>query len=146
MHQVIHFQQIEHNSEDYFQSVKLRQEILRTPLGLAFTKDDLKSEALQIHIVGKSEKQIVCTASIMLFQKYCKIRQVAVQQNLQKTGIGEQLMTFCEEYIQQLNIAQIEVHARLSVADFYKKIGYTQVGEEFTEVNLLHIKMVKCLV
>lgn len=145
MLQDIHFQRIEHNSEDYFQSVRLRQEILRTPLGLVFTKDDLTSEALQIHIVGKSANRIVCTASILIFQQHCKIRQVAVQQNLQKTGIGYQLMTFCERYIQQLNIAQIELHARLSIADFYRKMGYTEIGDGFIEVNLPHIKMVKYL-
>ena len=41
---------IEHESEDFIEAVGLRYEILRRPLGLDFTDDELKSESKSFHI------------------------------------------------------------------------------------------------
>ena len=41
---------IKYGSSEYFDSVRLREKILRKPLGLAFTKDFLQQDKTQFHI------------------------------------------------------------------------------------------------
>lgn len=141
----LEFHIIQHNSAEYHQAISLRQAILRTPLGLVYGLEDLALEVDQIHIIGKIEQEILCSASIQKFEDFCKIRQVAVKNDLQKSGMGTLLMNFCEQYIKRLGFKRIELHARMSVINFYIKNGYSPIGEEFLEINIPHQKMQKWL-
>jgi predicted GNAT family N-acyltransferase len=142
---MIQFHLIEHNSQEYHEALILRYIILRKPLDLNYNLQDIDDEKNQVHIVGKYEQRIICSASIICFKGYCKIRQVAVLPEMQKKGIGKQLIQFCEKYIHSNGHCRVELHSRLSVYDFYQKNGYKKYGEVFHEVNLPHIKMIKFL-
>ena len=37
------------------------------------------------------------------------------------------------------------MHARMTAVGFYAKLGYTRVGDGFTEVGIPHVKMEKRL-
>lgn len=141
----MHFQIIQHNSPLYQKAVALRQDILRTPLGLCFLSSELEAECHQIHIVGLLDKDVVCCASLVTQQDICKVRQVAVKASQQHLGIGTKLMQFCEQEAKNLGFKRIELHARLSALNFYLKLDYNITGEEFIEVNLPHRKMYKNL-
>ena len=141
----MHFQIIQHNSPLYQKAVALRQDILRTPLGLCFLNSELESECHQLHIVGCLDEDVVCCASLMPQQDFCKVRQVAVKANQQHLGIGTKLMQFCEQEAKNLGFKRIELHARLSALNFYLKQNYIIQGEVFIEVNLPHRKMYKNL-
>ena len=143
MSNTLDFNVIQHNTPEYHEAIILRQAILRTPLGLTYSQQEQDDESEQIHVIGKIGKKIVCSASIMMFEGYCKIRQVAVTQDRQQSGIGTQLMNYCEKYIQQQGYQRIELNARSSVLNFYLKNGYSPIGEEFMEINLPHQKMQK---
>ena len=51
--------QIYHGSKEYQQMVQLRMEILRKPLGLSFTKEELAKEANDILIAAFDEDEIL---------------------------------------------------------------------------------------
>ena len=142
----LHFQQVEYNSPLYLELLPLREQVLRTPLGLFYSKDDIAAEEDQIQLVAFSEKTPV--GSLLIISKpdsVAKIRQVAVFDGFRGHGIGRNLMIHAEEYCKAHSYKKITMHARVSVRDFYLKLGYKQLGSVFTEVGIDHMVMEKAL-
>jgi len=141
----INFKIVDHVSKDYELVVALRQEILRTPLGLVFKKEELEREKSNIQVAGFIEKNVVATASLAKEQLSYRMRLVAVKESLQGLGVGSKLIDFCEDYARKAGITSIYCHARNHAISFYTKKGYLPEGQNFTEVGIMHIKMRKIL-
>ncbi len=141
----IDFRVIRYGSEEYAQALALRDEVLRKPLGLSFTAEQLAQEGEQIHIGGFLGEELCATAALVPEGSEVKMRQVAIREDLQSKGIGSQLMDFCEEVARGKGYASITCHARESAVPFYLKNGYVVEGEPFVEVGIPHRKMRKLL-
>ena len=140
----IEIQIVEYNSDLQKKSVELRTKILREPLGLVYTPEQLADEKEEIHIVALKDDKVVGVLVLKkMDDKLLKMRQVAVDTDLQKSGIGKQLVIFSEEYAKEHGFNIIELHARDAAKDFYLRLGYKVEGEEFTEVGISHYKMKK---
>lgn len=142
----LRFEQIEFGSEDYQQAVSLRDAVLRKPLGLHYTKEQLEAEQDSWHLVCKMGKIIV--GSVILkpeTDKVIRMRQFAVQEDLQGQGIGRFLSENCEQMAKQAGYSEMLLHARESVIPFYQKLGFQSEGDRFLEVTLPHYKMRKPL-
>ena len=135
-------QEVAYQSDLHKKSIQLRYEILRAPLGLQFTEEQLAEEVNQHHIVALYNKEIVGVVLLQVLNPtILKMRQFAVETTLQKMGIGKELVQFCEEFAIKNNYTMIELHARSSAVGFYLKQGYRITSEEFKEVGLPHYKM-----
>lgn len=135
--------QINFMSIDWFQSVALRYELLRKPLGLEFTPQELFGEKQEIVFGVFKGDLLVSTANCILSEKCVKIRQVATRYDFQRLGVGMFLINGIEAYFFNNGIVRIEMNARKSSLDFYKKIGYLTTGNEFFEVGIPHLKIYK---
>ncbi|MBW7890388.1 MAG: GNAT family N-acetyltransferase [Chitinophagaceae bacterium] len=137
---------IEHNSKEYHQMIELRNEILRKPLGLYFNPEELDSEKDEI-LLGAfdDDKLIGCCMLSRSDSGSCRLRQMAVDQNLQKKGIGATLIRFAENIARDRGYRTMVMHARKSAVGFYKKFGYVILSDEFEEVTIAHYLMGKRL-
>lgn len=138
---------VRHFSPEYWQTVELRYQILRVPLGIDFTYGELRDENDSAHLaIQNIDNQIVaCLIMKPINQAEIKMRQVAVAENLQGQGVGSQLVRFSEEYAKKQGFELISLHARETAVPFYLKAGYEVIGERFEEVNIPHFKMIKYL-
>ncbi len=135
---------ISHGTPDYDAEVALRYKVLREPLGLNYTPEQLTDEKDEIHINAFSESGIVgCLLLKRVSDSEIKMRQVAVAEDHQGEGIGGELVRFCEEYARSCNYKVITLHARESAVKFYLSLGYEITGDRFTEVTLPHFPMRK---
>lgn len=140
---------VEFNSDDHLDSIEIRREVLRKPLGLDFTQDELEAERDQFQFViyrfhillGVLLMKKLDEASNSVF----KMRQVAILPEYQGQGAGRYIIRFAEIWAKSMECKRIELHARKTAVDFYLKYGYKIVGEEFEEVGIPHFKMVKDL-
>jgi predicted GNAT family N-acyltransferase len=138
--------QIDHGSKEYQQMVNLRMEVLRKPLGLGFTKDELEKEKEDILIGAfEDEKMLACCMLTKENDKSLRLRQMAVQNNLQGKGIGASIMSFAETLARDKGYKKLMMHARKTALGFYEKFGYKITGEEFNEVTIPHFMMEKRL-
>jgi len=137
---------IDHGSKEYKQMVNLRYNILRKPLGLNFTPDELEKEKDQVLIGAFEEDQMLgCCMLVKLNDKTMRLRQMAVPNNLQGKGIGRALMNFAENISRDLGYKKIMMHARKTAIGFYEKFGYKICSEEFEEITVPHYQMEKSL-
>lgn len=137
---------IDHGSREYQQMVQLRNDILRKPLKLTLTPEELEKEKDEILIGAfEEEKMLGCCMLIIIDPSTVRLRQMAVLNNLQGKGIGRALMQFAENIARDRGFKKIIMHARKSAAGFYEKLGYQVCGPEFVEVTLPHYEMEKKL-
>lgn len=136
--------QIDHGTPEYQQMVRLREEILRKPLGLSFDSAELEREKEDILLGAFDEEDLLaCCLLTRIDSKTIKLRQMAVQNNLQGKGIGASIMSFAEAIARDKGYTSLMMHARNTAIGFYEKFGYKVTGEEFIEVNIPHHVMEK---
>lgn len=126
--------------------VELRNSVLRKPLGLTFSITELDNEKHNIHIGAFQDGKLVgCCMLIPEGAEIIRLRQMAVQNELQGKGIGKELILFAENYARDKNYKTLSMHARKTAAGFYQKLGYKITGDEFIELSIPHYIMEKVL-
>ena len=137
---------IDYGSAQYQQMIKLRDDILRKPLGLNFTKEELEKEKDYLLIGAyEDDKLLACCMLVEENSKTVRLRQMAVLNDLQGKGIGKALMIFAENLARDRGYKKITMHARKIATGFYEKMGYVKVGHEFQEITIPHYLMEKKL-
>lgn len=135
---------IDYGSEEYQQVLKLRDEILRKPLGLMFSQEELESERNHMHMAAyEDERMLGCCMLVKEDPETVRLRQMAVVNDVQGKGIGRALMQFAENLARDRGYKRITMHARKNAVGFYERLGYKKVGEEFEEITIPHIVMEK---
>ena len=138
--------QIEHSTKEYRQMVNLRNEILRKPLGLSLKKEELDKEKEDILIGAfEEDKMLGCCLLTRVDDNNVRLRQMAVQNNLQGKGIGASMLNFAENVARDAGYKNMVMHARKTALHFYEKLGYKICSEEFEEITIPHYLMEKKL-
>ena len=134
-------------SPEYALTVALRHEVLRIPLGLAFTVDQLASESDSHHLAVFDEEGHIlgCLMLTPHGDGEIQMRQVAVKPETQGTGLGRALVEEGERKARELGFTRIMLHARDVAIGFYARLGYVREGDLFTEVGIVHQQMAKNL-
>jgi GNAT superfamily N-acetyltransferase len=137
---------IDHGSAEYRQMIKLRDDILRKPLGIGFTPQELEKEKDNVLIGAFEDEDILgCCMLVEENPETVRLRQMAVLNDLQGKGIGRALMNFAENLARDRGYKVISMNARKNAVGFYEKMGYSVFSEEFTEITIPHYVMQKRL-
>ena len=137
---------IDHGSSDYQKMVELRLQLLRKPLGLGFTSEELEKEKEDILLGCFEDDQLeACCILTETDPSTVRLRQMAVGAPLQGKGIGRVLMSFAENIARDRKYRRLTMHARKTALGFYEKLGFKVTGNEFLEVTIPHYMMEKKL-
>lgn len=135
-------------SPTYDESVGLRYEVLRKPLGLEFSVDQLVEEWDQMHlgVFSLSDELLGC----LILKRNddsgsLKMRQVAIRDRYRGLGLGAELVKFSERIAKTQGFNEIVLHAREESIPFYLKLGYRRNSVPFQEVGIPHSAMIKNL-
>jgi predicted GNAT family N-acyltransferase len=139
------FKEIIHKSEDWITAVRLREKILREPLGSRFTEEELEEEKNHIQIAGFLDNELIAAAVLVPEGEQMKMQRVAVKENVRSRNIGSQMLEFCEKLAIDRNFKVMYCHARDSAVNFYYKNQYDKEGDYFDEDGIPHLKMKKIL-
>ena len=135
---------IDYGTKEYEQVLKLRDEILRKPLGLNFSQEELEKERNNMHMAAYEDDQMLgCCMLVEEDPQTVRLRQMAVVDDVQGKGIGRALMQFAENLARDRGYKRITMHARKNAVGFYEKMGYKKFGEEFMEITIPHVVMEK---
>ncbi len=137
---------IKHRSKEYEQMIQLRMEVLRKPLGLQFSDEDLEKEKADILVGVFDEQELIgCCVLTKKDTATLQLRQMAVANSRQQHGIGTAILNAAELIAKEKGYKTLMMHARDVAVGFYKKCSYITVGDVFTEVGIPHYKMTKDL-
>lgn len=142
----IRYEIAEFGSPEQLASIDLRKRVLRWPLGLDFTPEQLAAEMNEFHLVAlDGEELVACLLLTPQDKATIKLRQVAVEPDWQSKGIGTQLVAFSEEVAREKGFARMVLNARDTAVPFYLRLYYEIEGEPFVEVTIPHRRMSKQL-
>ena len=122
----------------------MRRRILRTPLGLDFDPEDLEKEVRDIHVAAYDFAVLVgCLVLTPYAEGDMKMRQVAVDDQVQSKGIGTEMVLYSERLVKQRGYKRMVLSARDTAVAFYERLNYSLEGEPFEEVGIPHRMMAK---
>ena len=138
--------EIDYASSRYEELVKLRYKILLEPLGFEFLDAHREKEANYLHLASIEKLDDSLVGGCMLApidNETIRLMQVAIDNKYQREGAGQELVKYAEQRAKEIGYSQIEMHAMLSVVNFYEKLGSTQEGELLEEKGITFAKMIK---
>ena len=140
------FTKIQFGTDLYKKLLDFRFNILRVPLKLEWSEEDLKNEDKQYHFAVFLNKEIIgCCVLKKLSQTKIKLRQMAVSENFRGNSIGSYIIKMAEIFCIENGYSEIVLTARCYAVNFYKKNGFSSFGDVFLDVTLESIMMKKVL-
>jgi len=91
------------------------------------------------HAMARDEMELVGTARIDVERDPAKVGRVATARDRQREGIGTALMEAVQQW---LGDRPAELHAQKYLEEWYEALGWARVGDEFTEAEIPHVRMV----
>ncbi len=142
----VDIREIKYDTAEYRKELKLRDEVLRKPLGLSLYDEQLEAEKKDFHIGAfLDDKTVGVLILTRLNATAVKMRQVAVDEKWRAKKTGSKLVGYAEEYSKNKGYENMLLHARKSAVGFYEKLGYEKISEEFQEIHIPHYEMRKHL-
>lgn len=132
---------------EYDELIRLRYRVLKEPLGLDFSEEDLSKEFEDTHVAlyDDAYQLLACLVLSPETGGQVRMRQVAVLPEKQNSGFGRELVGYSEAWSRRAGFKEMVLHAREQAVPFYEKLGYKKAGKKFTEVGLDHWQMKKSL-
>ncbi|MGI8604178.1 MAG: GNAT family N-acetyltransferase [Verrucomicrobiales bacterium] len=139
--------EVGHLSADFWRCARLREEVLRIPLGLQFDRAQLAAEGLpQRHLAAWINNQLAgCAVLTPVSHHEARVRSVAVAVEYQRRGAGTALMAAATELARKLEFRRLVLDARVTAQPFYEKLGYVVEGTAFTKIGLPHVFMCRTI-
>lgn len=110
---------------------RLRQQVLYPAQKLY--EMELDEDNKGIHFGAFTDAALVGIISLFQDSSSFQFRKLAVSPDLQKTGIGNSLLTRVEEYARSEGGTIIWCNARVSAIGFYLKAGYAHTARLFSK-------------
>jgi predicted GNAT family N-acyltransferase len=133
-------------SDLYRQALRLREAILREPLSLTITEEELADDATRQHFCAISYGVVIGTVSLKpLDETTLQLKQMAVAEDRRRERVGALLLAHAEEWGVSGGFLIMVLNARMGAEAFYARFGYLAEGDPFDENTVPHVRMTKQL-
>jgi predicted GNAT family N-acyltransferase len=126
-------------------ALELRREVFVAEQGVPAELEIDELDPGAIHLVAILDGAVIGTLRILQHEGAAKVGRVAVRAAARRAGIGGKLMERAAEIARERGFTEIILHAQLTVAGFYQRLGYVEEGAPFEEAGIPHIAMRKKL-
>ena len=128
-------------------ATRVRRAVFVEEQGISVADELDQADASAVHaVVSNHLGQPVATARLLPGQDgIAHIGRMAVLRPLRRTGLGEQALAALERAAHDRGDNEIRLSAQRHASGFYKRLGYSEVGEPYEEVGIPHVEMRKAL-
>ena len=113
---------------------QLRQRVMYPQAKLAEMK--MKEDEHGLHFAAFKDNLIVGVISLFNDGDDYQFRKFAVDERVQRMGIGRQLLEFITDFVTLNGGKRLWCNARISAIDFYLKADFTHTGQLFSKQGL----------
>jgi len=143
--QVKHFTEL--SIPEYHDLLALRTAVFVVEQDCPYQEVDDKDK-VAYHVFGtNTDNECVAVARVLpehISYKEISIGRIAVGKNSRESGVADELMNTCFEFIEQhFGKQNIRISAQQYLTNFYNRHGFKQVSEMYLEDNIPHIEMLK---
>ena len=124
----------------------VRHPVLRNGLPIETCAFDRDEDNDTLHLGAYTDKKLIGVLTLLPNASDVQLRGMAVLPEMQKLGIGYQLILEAEKRVIQMGISLLWMNARLIAVPFYEHCGYQKQGVKFRlPYGGDHYKMIKQL-
>lgn len=129
---------------ELYQILQLRSEVFVVEQDCVYQDVDFKDQKA-LHILGFKNDKIIAYTRIFKSGDYfdnASIGRVVVKQSERKFGYGHQIMKVSIDAIKKhFKVDDITISAQKYLKKFYESHQFKQIGEEYLEDGIPHIRM-----
>ena len=130
---------------DMWNAVNIRQIVFRDEQKVSYHEDEIYEEQLEAKTyLIYLKNQVIGTIRYRYIDDAYKIERFAILKEYRGQGYGKEVLNYFTNMIwEKYNPCTIYLNGQMHAFEFYKKCGFSPVGEIFQEANIDHIKMIK---
>ena len=140
------FREYAHGSSDYQKALILRYCILARDCSIPDSAVEFvyglhEDEKNQFLLGAFDGSQLLATLNLQEKDGALLLRQFAVHEKQQGTGLGMKLLRFAHAFARKRGYKRIVLHARMNVIGFYEKGGYVLTDKRYIypDLTLAHM-------
>ena len=134
------------NTKELYDLLQLRSEVFVVEQDCVYQDIDGKDKKAH-HVLGYKNDQLVAYTRVFKPEDYFKkasIGRVVVNERERQHNYGYDIMKASISLIENdFNETEIVISAQTYLGNFYNKLGFREIGEEYLEDGIPHIKMIK---
>jgi predicted GNAT family N-acyltransferase len=128
----------------YERAVAIRREVFVEEQGVPAELELDEFESAATFFLALDGEEAVGTGRFRVKGPLLKFERIATLARARGRGVGRVLMAAMEEAARAEHATLLPyMHAQLSAAVFYDKLGWIRIGEEFREADIEHVAMIK---
>ena len=136
---------------DYQKYIGLNDDIIKIRTSVFVDEQGFKDEFDETdktcsHIVLYDNEKPIATCRYFKEDEVYHIGRVAIIKEYRGQGLGDKIMQIAENEIRGKCNGEkcvVEVSAQVRVSEFYKKLGYNEIGNIYFDEYCEHIRMIK---
>jgi hypothetical protein len=146
MNDLLEIKEVRTSSDEYIQSLKLREKVLREPIGLKISQEQIDNEQNQnhYHFIARKKNELVSALTMKINPNSIQTCQIATEKKYRGNGIGKTLLEYGEKKILSLcEKKEFVVFSRLDSLMFYKKCNYEFKNGRVYLINGIEHRLLK---
>lgn len=121
----------------------VREQVFVREQGVPLTMEYDAADPVSLHVLARGPDDRAIGTGRLLPDGH--IGRMAVLADWRRQGVGTALLSRLLEVARDRQIARLTLNAQLSAVDFYRCFGFLAEGNDFIEVGIPHVLMVKQL-
>lgn len=96
-----------------------------------------------IHFVGFMDEQPIAASRLRFVEEHGKLERICILKEYRGKSYGRAMMEAMEATIKEKGYVKAKLNAQTHAEEFYKKLGYHTVSDEFLDAGIPHVTMIK---
>lgn len=105
--------------------------------------DEHEDEA--IHFVGYEDDKPIAASRLRWVNEMGKLERICILKDHRRKSYGTKMIEAMEQEVLKKGYSQTKLHAQTQALEFYKRLDYKVVSDEFLDAGIPHVAMVKQL-
>ena len=130
---------------ELYDIMAIRQEVFVVEQDCPYQDADYRDQ-MSLHVLAKEDSKLVGYTRLVpkgiSYSNYPSIGRVVVSKDYRNKGIGDILMLKSINWAVDKLGEEIKISAQVYAINFYKRLGFKVVGDEYLEDNIPHVGMV----
>ncbi len=121
----------------------VRAEVFQQEQGITAELDFDGLDEQCIHLLAQNNDATIGVARLRDVDagRVIKLERLAILASYRNQGLGGEMVSIAMAYAQEQGYQKIRLHAQLPSEPFYRRLGFSSIGDIFEEAAIKHIKM-----
>lgn len=130
--------------EELEQAYNIRMVVFVEEQGVPAEEELDEHDASATHFIVFDDDEAIAASRLRFTEDgYGKLERICVLKDHRGKSVGKHLILAMEEKIKQQDYQKVKLNAQTNALEFYKKLGYHKVSDEFMDAGIPHVTMIK---